>query len=81
MYNPTMSHEAGTRPTGPRSDWTVRKYALGQEPGDDLSASTTAEQRLAMMWSLALRAWALTGSPLPDYQRANSPVVVRRPTP
>jgi hypothetical protein len=47
---------------------------LGSEPSDDLSASTTAEQRLDMMWPLALEAWSLCGRPLPAYERGETPV-------
>jgi hypothetical protein len=61
-----------------RSQWLVRRYTLGQEPGADLSGFTTAEQRLEMMWPLALDAWKLTGRPLPDYVRAAMPVKRRR---
>jgi len=56
----------------------VRRYVLGQEPGADLGASTTAEDRLEMMWPLALEAWSLTGRPLPDYVRSTMPVERRR---
>jgi hypothetical protein len=47
---------------------------LGAEPSDDLSGTTTAEERLAMMWPLALEAWALSGRPIPDYERSAAPV-------
>ncbi len=57
-----------------RNEWPVRKYALGQEPGDDLRGSTTAEERLAMMWPLALEAWSLMGVPIPASDRASMPV-------
>jgi hypothetical protein len=56
-----------------RSAWPVRKHTLGAEPSDDLSAVTTAEERLEMMWQLALDAWASSGWPLPDYRRADAP--------
>lgn len=59
-----------------RRDWPIRSYTLGSEPGDDLSATTTAEERLAMMWPLALEAWALTGKPMPEYSRSTMPVRV-----
>ncbi|MGH9866793.1 MAG: hypothetical protein ACREAA_01320 [Candidatus Polarisedimenticolia bacterium] len=62
-----------------RRDWPVRVYRLGQEPSDDISAETTPEQRLAMMWPLALEAWSLTGKPLPDYDRGSTPVRILRP--
>jgi hypothetical protein len=61
-----------------RGSWPVRAYALGHEPGDDLSAVTTAEERLAMMWPLALEAWALAEKPLPDYPRIATPVRLRK---
>ena len=57
-----------------RGTWLVCKYALGQEPDDDLRGTTTAEERLAMMWPLALEAWSLTGVPIPVYDRASMPV-------
>jgi hypothetical protein len=59
-----------------RRTWPARCYSLGGEPGDNLSAITNAEQRLAMMWPLALEAWRLTGRELPVYERADAPVVV-----
>jgi len=61
-----------------RRGWVVRKYLLGHEPGDDLSASTTPEERLAMMWPLALDAWSLAGKRIPDYQRRDAPVRIYR---
>ena len=52
----------------------MRKLRLGDEPGEDLSGSTTAEERLAMMWPLAVEAWSLTGEPMPEYEREDTPV-------
>ena len=60
-----------------RSSWPVRAYPLGAEPGDDLSGSTTPEERLAMMWPLTLEAWELAGRPLPAYTRTETPVSIR----
>ena len=48
---------------------------MGSDPSDDLSQQTTAEQRLEMMWPLALEAWSLTGKPVPDYARRDTPIV------
>jgi len=62
-----------------RSHWPVRVYRLGEEPGDDLSALTTPAERLALVWELTLRAWALMGRPIPSYSRDRMPVEVRRP--
>ncbi len=57
-----------------RRDWPVRKLRLGDETVDDLSATTTAKERLAMMWPLAVEAWSLTGRPMPNYQRQDAPI-------
>jgi hypothetical protein len=57
-----------------RTSWPVRKHRLGEEPSDDLSDSTTAEERLQMMWPLTLDAWNLTDRPIPDYKRDEAPV-------
>jgi hypothetical protein len=56
----------------------VRKFKLGEEPSDDLSETTTAAERLAMMWPLAVQAWALAGKPLPTYERSNIPIRIYR---
>ena len=81
-YNDAMSDhsdEARKARAAARRDWPVRKFRLGHEPGDDLSATTTAEERLAMMWPLAMEAWTLAGRPIPDYERRNAPIRVIRP--
>jgi hypothetical protein len=31
------------------------------------------EQRLEMMWELAMAAWSLTGEPMPEYSRDEMP--------
>ena len=56
-----------------RATWPVRRYRLGEEPGDDLSSTTTATERLAMMWPLAEAAWAMSGRAIPDYPRGAAP--------
>jgi hypothetical protein len=56
-----------------QQDLVVRRFELGEEPDDDISDTTTAAERLAMMWPLALRAWSLTGQPLPEYTRSEIP--------
>jgi len=61
---------------GRRNTWPVRVFRLGSEPSDDLELLTTAEERLAMMWPLALEAWSLTGKPLPDYEREATPFLL-----
>jgi hypothetical protein len=62
-----------------RDDWPVRKYGLGDEPSDDLSATTTAAERIEMVWTLTLEAWAWTGKSLPDYGRSAAPIRRLRP--
>jgi hypothetical protein len=61
-----------------RAHWVGRRHELGQEPDEDLSATTTMEERLGMMWRLALDAWAWRGEPLPRYDRASIPGRVLR---
>lgn len=56
-----------------RDRWPIRRYRLGQEPLDDLSDTTTPEERLAMMWPLAREGWLLAGRSLPMYSRDNLP--------
>jgi hypothetical protein len=51
---------------------------LGHEPSDDLTSTTTAEQRVAMVWELTLEAWAVSGREMPAYTRAETPVTTRR---
>jgi hypothetical protein len=59
------------------ADWPVRVVPLSEDR-PDLSATTTPEQRLAMVWELTVEAWAWAGLPIPDYPRSAMPVV-RRP--
>jgi len=61
-----------------RGAWPVRRFRLGEEPGEDLGATTTAEERLAMMWPLALDAFSLGNTPLQALPRPDWPVRVRR---
>ena len=58
----------------------MERYALGQEPPDDLSSRTSAAERIAMMWPLALEAWKVAGLPIPDYTRDELPSRILRPT-
>jgi len=68
-----------TRGDGTHSSMPVRIYRLGEEPTDDVSAFTTPEERLAMVWELTARAWALAARPRPAYERPAMPVGIRRP--
>lgn len=55
-----------------RSAWPVKRVKLGQE-SDDLSGETSAADRIAMMWPLALEAWGVAGLPIPAYERKDAP--------
>lgn len=57
---------------------SARVFRLGEEPNDDLSATTTPEERLAMVDVLSRRMWELSGRPMPSYTRRSMPVAVRR---
>ena len=57
-----------------RSNWPIRLRPLSNDVEDDLSASTTAEERLAMIWPLSRDAWLLSGQAIPDYERHQTPV-------
>jgi len=57
-----------------RSTWPIRLRPLSNDVEDDLSASTTAEERLAMMWPLSRDAWLLSGQAVPTYERHQAPV-------
>ena len=60
----------------------IRVFRLGEEPGDDLSDCTTPEERIAMMWPLAVDAWTSAGRRLPGYSRDRKPGrIVRTPRP
>ena len=48
-------------------------YTLGHEPPDDLTPTTTLEERLAMMRPLALAAWSVAGLKVPSYGRDEMP--------
>ena len=62
-----------------RASWVGRMCTLEDEGVVDLSDSTTASERLDMVWRLTLDAWASAGRPIPDYTRAETPGrVVRR---
>lgn len=62
-----------------RSRSIIRKGRLGDAEPDDL-AGTTAEERVGMMWQLALNAWAFMGEPIDAGARLQRHVVriVRR---
>ena len=58
----------------PDAKLPVRIFSLQEQPGDDLGATTTAEERVAMIWRLTLDAWAMAGRSIPQYQRDQAPI-------
>lgn len=73
-YNGAMSTSLpipdGAMPSGDRSRWPIRKGSLAELEGEeqDLSATTTVEERFAIMWQLAQDAWAFRGEPIVEPQ-------------
>jgi hypothetical protein len=55
----------------------VRKTTLAQQGQEDDLRATTPEQRLAMMWQLALDAWAFKGEPVAPRLRRDVVRVIR----
>ena len=72
-----MSSPDGPMPSA-RTNWPVRILVPGEQSIDDLSASTTPEARLEMVWVLSRRMWELTGRPSPLTARADLPVRIVR---
>lgn len=60
-----------------RASTPVVRVPLAQEDSPDV-ASLDASTRVAMVWSITLDAWAASGRPMPDYDRANAPGCIRR---
>lgn len=70
-----MQDDVGARRLA-RSHWPITVSRLGNdEPTAD---RTTPEQRIGMMWELVVQAWAVAGLEIPDYDRAHTPICVRR---
>lgn len=78
---PPVDGESERRRAAARRDWPISIYRLGEEPGDDLSATTTAEERIAMVWPLTLEAWRVAGLEIPTYERSEAPIRIIRPFP
>lgn len=73
-----MSDDRAARAAA-RSAWPTQLTTLEDDTSDDLSEVTTSEERLAMMWELAVRAWSLSGRSIPTYARSDMPGRVIRP--
>lgn len=63
-----------------RANWPIVKTTL-EEQGrdDDISAFTTMEQRLEMMFALSAHSWTMSGREWPAYSRADMPTRIIRP--
>ncbi|MBX3184633.1 MAG: hypothetical protein KF915_18535 [Polyangiaceae bacterium] len=55
-----------------RQSLPIKRVALQDEAAPDVSHLTPSE-RIALVWELTLDAWASSGEPFPDYERANAP--------
>ena len=62
-----------------RTPTLARVSRLEDEQGDNLTDSTSAEERIAMVEVLSRRMWELTGRPFPTYDRAHMPGRIPRP--
>jgi hypothetical protein len=60
-----------------RQDWPIEVRSLADPEKEDLSRTTTPEERLAMVWTLTLEGWALAGQAIPDYPRRHTPISFR----
>jgi hypothetical protein len=56
-----------------RLNWPIKAVRLLTDDEVVLARTTTVEERLAMMWQLALDAWDMSGKALPQYDRDNIP--------
>jgi hypothetical protein len=65
-----------------RGQWPVRVTRLSDASQDDLSAYTTATQRILMVGELTAEAWSVAGRATPAYARSETLIALRplRPT-
>lgn len=57
-----------------RAHWAGRLTKLVEEPELDPDVlAMTPHDRVAMVWQLTMDSWAVTGRPVPSYQRATMP--------
>lgn len=60
--------------TARKRDVQVRVVSLRSAEAGDARVPGTPAERVALVAELSLRAWTLTGRPLPSYTRATMPV-------
>ncbi|MEM9557927.1 MAG: hypothetical protein AAGC60_26955 [Acidobacteriota bacterium] len=75
-----MTDSSTTRRDRARAGWAVLTFRIGDEPSENLSATTTAEERLAMVWPLTVEAWTLAGRSLERLPRSQWPGRILRPS-
>jgi hypothetical protein len=68
-----LPNDESRRRARARGSWNVVRRSLHEDDYEDLSRITTAEERLEMMWPLAVSAWSLSGVAIPGYSRAQAP--------
>ena len=66
----SAEHSAAER----RSRLKARVFPLGREPCDDLTATTTAAERIEMVARITADLWARSGTVIPVYKRHEIPV-------
>ena len=65
----TLPQDSAANQTGlPRGQWPTRIGTLQEMEGNeaDLSATTTVEERFAIMWQLAQDFYTMRGEPVPE---------------
>ena len=62
-----------------RAAWPMRRVDLRAETLTDSRYRASIEERTALVWELTREAWALTGKPMPTYDRSEMPgTIIRR---
>jgi hypothetical protein len=56
-----------------RSRWPGELTTLEGQSDAALVLHGTPGERVAMVWRITLDAWAMSGRPMPEYERANMP--------
>ena len=62
-----------------RRNLEIRRFRLGEEPSENLSSTTTLEERIAMVWALTVDAWTSAGREMERRPRKEWTVRVKRP--
>jgi hypothetical protein len=79
MTEADHSREARRLRAAARANWPVKVGSLTDPPQDNLLATTTAEERVAMVWAITKDVWEMSGRTIPDYPRDQIPGRVIRP--